>query len=88
MWATRPAANPQQKQQVSHPPDRHRPLVGVADDYESIEAPKLRLLQASATWAKVDIGAGKTVDGESFLDGLKTGKYDWPWVKKKGKRCG
>ncbi|MNF70761.1 hypothetical protein D3C84_526850 [compost metagenome] len=54
----------------------HRPLAGVEDDYESIEALRLRLLQARATWAKVDIGAGKTVDDESFLDGLKTGKYD------------
>ncbi|WP_141123904.1 hypothetical protein [Pseudomonas borbori] len=76
MWATRPAANPQQKQQASHPHDRHQPLAGVEDDYEGIEALRLRLLQAWATWAKVDIGAGKTVDGESFLDGLKTGKYD------------
>ena len=41
-----------------------------------IEALKLRLLQAGATGAKVDIDAGNTIDGESFLDGLETGRYD------------
>lgn len=46
------------------------------DDYESIEALKLRLLQARAAQAQVDIDAGNTVDGESFLDGLETGQYD------------
>lgn len=43
---------------------------------ESIEALKLRLLQARATRAKVDIDAGNTIDGESLLDGLDTGQYD------------
>jgi len=47
-----------------------------ADDYESIEALKLRLLQASAIKAKADIEAGNTIDGESFFDDLESGQYD------------
>ncbi len=37
------------------------------DEYEGIEALKLRLLQLRTTQAKEDIKAGNTIDGESFL---------------------
>ncbi len=47
-----------------------------ADDYESIEALKLRLLQSSASKAKADIEAGNTIEGESFFDDLESGHYD------------
>ncbi len=47
-----------------------------ADDYASIEALKLRLLQASAIKAKADIEADNTVDGEPFFDDLESGQYD------------
>lgn len=46
------------------------------DEYENIEALKLRLLQARAAQAKVDIEAGNTIDGESFFDRLESGEYD------------
>lgn len=46
------------------------------DEYEGIEALKLRLLQIRATQAKADIEAGNTVDGESFLNELEAGQYD------------
>ena len=46
------------------------------DEYETIEALKLRFLQTRATQAKADIEAGNTVDGESFLDALEAGQYD------------
>ena len=46
------------------------------DDYESIEALKLRLMQSRAAQAKADIETGNTVDGESFFDGLENGEHD------------
>lgn len=46
------------------------------DEYESIEALKLRLLQSRAVQAKADIKAGNTVDGESFFDRLENDKLD------------
>jgi prevent-host-death family protein len=46
------------------------------DEYESIEALKLRLLQSRAIQAKADIEAGNTIDGESFFDDLESGQYD------------
>ena len=46
------------------------------DDYESIEALKLKLLQSRATQAKADIEAGNIVDGESFFDDLESGQHD------------
>lgn len=46
------------------------------DEYESIEALKLRLLQSRAAQAKADIGAGNTVDGEAFFTELESGHYD------------
>ena len=46
------------------------------EEYESIEALKLRLLQARAVQAKADIEAGNTADGDSFFDALDAGQYD------------
>jgi prevent-host-death family protein len=46
------------------------------DEYESIEALKLRLLQSRATQAKVDINVGNTVDGDSFFSALEAGQHD------------
>ena len=46
------------------------------DEYEGIEALKLRLLQTRAAQAKADIEAGNTVDGESFFAALEAGQYD------------
>lgn len=46
------------------------------DEYEGIEALKLRLLQSRVTQAKADIKAGNTIDGEAFFDDLESGKYD------------
>jgi prevent-host-death family protein len=47
-----------------------------AEEYENIEALKLRLLQSRAMQAKADIEAGNLVDGESFLDELEEGHLD------------
>ncbi len=46
------------------------------DEYESIEALKLRFLQLRAVEAKIAIKGGNTVDGESFFDSLESGQYD------------
>ncbi len=46
------------------------------DEYESLEALKLRLLQSRVAQAKIDIGAGDTVDGELFFDGLENAEHD------------
>lgn len=46
------------------------------DEYERIEALKLRLLQSRAIQAKADIEAGNTIDGESFFNDLESGQYD------------
>ncbi|MBK8603924.1 MAG: type II toxin-antitoxin system Phd/YefM family antitoxin [Saprospiraceae bacterium] len=46
------------------------------DDYESIEALKLRFLQSRAVQAKMDIKAGNIVDGDSFFGTLETDQYD------------
>lgn len=46
------------------------------DEYESIEALKLRLLQSRVAQAMTDINAGNTVDGESFFEALEKGKHD------------
>ncbi len=46
------------------------------DEYESIEALKLRLLQSRAIQAKADIKAGNTLDGESFFSDLESGQHD------------
>ncbi len=47
-----------------------------AEEYESIEALKLRLLQSRAMQAKADIEAGNLIDGESFFDELEAGQHD------------
>jgi len=46
------------------------------DEYESIEALKLRLLQSRAIQAKADIESGRTIDGESFFNQLASGEHD------------
>lgn len=46
------------------------------DEYESIEALKLRLLQSRAAQTKADIEAGNTVDGEAFFNDLESGHHD------------
>ena len=47
-----------------------------AEEYAGIEAMKLRLLQARAVQARVDIEAGNLVDGEAFFDELQAGQFD------------
>ena len=46
------------------------------EEYESIEALKLRLLQSRVMQAMADIEAGSLADGESFFDELGTGHHD------------
>ncbi len=46
------------------------------DEYQSIEALKLRLLQAKAVKAIEDINIGNTVDGEQFFSELESGQHD------------
>lgn len=46
------------------------------DEYASFEALKLHLLQSRVAQAKVDIDAVNTIDGESFFDGLESGRHD------------
>ena len=47
-----------------------------AEEYESIEALKLRLLQSRAVQANADIAAGNLVDGEAFFNELESGLHD------------
>lgn len=46
------------------------------EEYASIEALKLHLLQSRALQAKAAIVAGNLVDGESFFDTLQSGHFD------------
>lgn len=46
------------------------------EEYASIEALKLRLLQSRAEQARADIAAGNLVDGEAFFDELQSGPDD------------
>ena len=46
------------------------------EEYASIEALKLRLLQSRAVQAKADIAAGNIADGESFFDELLANQFD------------
>ena len=46
------------------------------EEYESIEALKLRLLQVRAAQAKADIASGNLIDGEAFFDELESGQHD------------
>lgn len=47
-----------------------------AEEYESIETLKLRLLQSRAAQANADIAAGNLVDGDAFFDELEAGHHD------------
>ena len=47
-----------------------------ADEYQSIEALKLHLLQSKAVKAMSDIQTGNLVDGNTFFDELVAGQYD------------
>ena len=55
-----------------------KPVVVVisAEEYESIEALKLRLLQSRVVQATGDIVTGNVVDGEEFFDQLESGQHD------------
>jgi len=46
------------------------------EEFQSIEAMKLSLLQARAAQAKDDIANQNLYDGELFLDDLESGQYD------------
>nr|AKN36300.1 ParD protein (antitoxin to ParE) [Vibrio tasmaniensis] len=46
------------------------------EEYENIEALKLRLLQLRAVQAATDITAGNLNDGESFFNELESGLHD------------
>lgn len=46
------------------------------DEYENLEALKLRLLQSRVAQARADIEAGAAIDGESFFEGLEAGEHD------------
>jgi prevent-host-death family protein len=46
------------------------------EEYEGIEALKLRFLQGRVEQAEADIDADKLVDGESFFDELDAGHFD------------
>jgi prevent-host-death family protein len=46
------------------------------EEYESIEALKLRVLQSRAVQAKADIAADNLVDGDVFFDELEAGLHD------------
>jgi prevent-host-death family protein len=46
------------------------------EEYASMEALKLRLLQSRAEQARADIAAGNLVDGEAFFDELQSGPDD------------
>jgi len=46
------------------------------DEYEGIDAMKLRLLQARVDKAKTDIQTGNTVDGNLFFEALESGQHD------------
>ena len=47
-----------------------------AEDYESMEALKLRLVKARARQTETDIEAGSLVDGEAFFDEVQNGLRD------------
>ena len=46
------------------------------DEYENIEALKLRYLQSRAAQAKADIEAGNLTNGDVFFDALEEGQFD------------
>ncbi len=51
-------------------------IVVSVEEYEQMEALKLRLLKSKAAKAQEDIRTGNTSDGESFFNKLEAGKYD------------
>ncbi len=51
-------------------------VVVSAEDYESMESLKLRLIQARARQAEVDIKAGNLLDGEAFFDDIENDLHD------------
>jgi len=51
-------------------------VVVSAEDYESTEALKLRLIEARARQAEAAIEAGNLVDGEAFFDDIENGLRD------------
>lgn len=51
-------------------------VVVSAEDYESMDVLKLRLVQARARQAEVDIAAGNLADGETFFDEVQGGLRD------------
>ena len=55
-----------------------KPVVVVIsmDEYENIEALKLRYLQSRAAQAKADIEAGNLTNGDVFFDALEEGQFD------------
>ncbi|EYU13276.1 type II toxin-antitoxin system Phd/YefM family antitoxin [Photorhabdus aegyptia] len=51
--------------------------VGISiDEYENIEALKLRSLQSRAAQIEANIRVNNTVDGEVFFNELESGQYD------------
>ncbi len=51
-------------------------IVISAEEYESIESLKLRLLQSRAVQANADIAKGDLISGEAFFNELEAGQYD------------
>lgn len=51
-------------------------IVISAEEYESIEALKLRLLQSRTVQANADIAADNLIDGEAFFSELESGQHD------------
>ena len=46
------------------------------DEYDNIEALKLKFLQSRVSQCMADIQEGNTSDGESFFNELEQGKHD------------
>ena len=51
-------------------------VVVSAEEYKSIEALKLRLLQSRAVQTNTDIAAGNLIDVEAFFNELELGQHD------------
>jgi prevent-host-death family protein len=47
-----------------------------AENYEYMEAIKMRYLKEELNKSLEDVAAGRVEDGETFLDALLAGKYD------------
>jgi prevent-host-death family protein len=46
------------------------------EEYQSVEALKLRLLQSRAAQANADIATGNLIEGDTFFDELAAGHHD------------